>query len=1133
MEIKRPVFHHTEKNDKIYTEYSHIPPLGRLEAAFAADTDTGEYRMDRVLARRGELNGDPEHGGIHDGDALMTRGRALYMYTHDPSVLGFGGTASYCQPVGGTLLSIRLYDIGDDLPRPEDIRSSLHSGGEREFPHPDSDSALPLSDTGSSCIGRTHENELLLTEIKEKRINAPSHWHGEYKSSVFYVTADKFITEQNCAVLLYKIENRGGEDAELAVVTSSTFACEKYAVYPDNIEQGELRLRFRSPGDLTVITARMTASGAHRPHRDETELSTHFPIGAGAQVNGYALISFTTEEIPGSTADYLRFASLAKTFEDALLTQKREYNEYWHKTVPYIDTPSSSVNLAIDYRHWLERFNTLDADIPGYDYQYPITIEGVLGYNNAIVLTQCMHLDDTKWHRTARIPYGQLLSVCACSGGSAFLDNPGNRGAWNDHYGQYIAAAGRDAFYVHGGDRELALYLARAFEGDAKGQLEHYGNHESTVTPPPKLIAYRSNYMTGNDADTVSMHYPGVGEYKMHAENAYVYGAAAASAEMYALAGENDKSRELSSLADEIRADILKYLWCDKCHTFETRAVLPGEDFIVHNDNKPNLVPHKESNCYNYFALGVPPTDDSSLDDSSLSEFREAFRHLADPDEFPVFPYYTASQRDNAVCPGSNNFSNINFTVQARAYEAALRTYDREHKYVTPEMLASMVEWCAWCVFPDGGDVRYPNNNEFFNADRAEDPCGKGDFYRSWIYHNILGNYIYIFIEDMAGIRPRADGKIELDPIDFGYTHFAVDNLRYHGRDLSIFYNADSAYADIPPGYSLYLDGSRVLTVDAPTRLIYDPVTGSADTEAKVLFSAPGGAIYPALGVGQDDETVRLLTKAGLTGENLAFGSRVEASYTPDRARVTPWAEKHRADGNDPTSRAVNEPVPVPAAVTDGSTVCMPFWGNHGSENEYDTLTLTLSGPVTFDTLAVYFYCDRQPGGYSHPRRYLIEYFADDGWHAVTTRSQEPRYMCAGRNVSRFDAVTSDRVRVHFYNRPGHPTAVTEIQLFFEGTRRRAVMNHPPLMYAHSRDIGGLSAALSVEIVDDGMPFDSDLACHWYVDSAPEGASFSIDDPTSPETMMTVSVSGHYRVTLRCTDGETRRNCTHDIEISD
>ena len=123
-----------------------------------------------------------------------------------------------------------------------------------------------------------------------------------------------------------------------------------------------------------------------------------------------------------------------------------------------------------------------------------------------------------------RLRTGSFFSVGSCSGGDAFLDNPGNRRCWNNHYGQYIAQAGLEAFYVHGGSLQLALTLARWFEGDAKGQLKHYANHESPSTPKTKLIAYKNNYMTGNDADTVSMHYKGSGRFKMHGENAYVFG---------------------------------------------------------------------------------------------------------------------------------------------------------------------------------------------------------------------------------------------------------------------------------------------------------------------------------------------------------------------------------------------------------------------------------------------------------------------------------------------------------------------------------------------------------------------------------------------------------------------------------
>lgn len=1099
MNLQKPVYKNTEYTEKIYAEYGTISPLSHLGKAFAADAEKGDYRLDRILARKGAANGDPLRGGNDDGDALMTRGRSFYMFTHDVSIIGFGGIASYCQP----------------LDKPDLLTVDFYKGTEK----------------------------LSFSEIPEKRLNTPSYWHGEYECGVICVTVDKFFTEENCAVILYTLNNGGNTDETFTIATSSPYTKDPWASYPENKLRGELRGRFRDRDNLTTITPRLSASGTSRPHhhhRRESEelmpwqkhpaLIRELTVPGGGSVDGDALIAFTTDEIPGAAKDFLRFAALADaSHEEALRVQRREYNEYWHKYIPYIDVPSVGIKKAIDYHFWLLRFNELNANIPGHDYQYPVTMEGVLGYNNAIVLTQCMHLQDTKWQRLPHLPYGQLLSVGSCSGGSAFLDNPGNRRNWNNHYGQYIATAGREAFYVHGGDRKFAHKLAEWFEGDAKGQLDHYGQHETPSTPKAKLIYYRSNYMTGNDADTCSMHYRGVGPYKAHAENAYVYGAAKSAAELYALSGDEKKAAEMTVFAEEIRSDILSYLWCDKCRFFETRSASPTEDFVVHNTEKPNLVPLKENNNYNYFSERVVPTDEASLE-----KYVDAFRHLADPEEFPIFPYYTASQRDNKIAPGSNNFSNINFTVQARAYSAAIREYDRSGKYVTPEMFENMVDWCAWNMYPDGGDIEYPNNNEFFNADRATDPKGAGDYYRSWIYHNILGNYNYIFIEEMAGLRPRADGKIELSPIDFGYSHFAADNMRYHGRDVSIFYNADGHYEDIPSGYSLFVDGKLAVNTVSLTAFVYDPETGTVETDGNVAFSTVAGGFPEALECDTDEETLRLLGLAGLSdSENLALGAAVTATFTPDVARVAMWAEKHRADGHDETSVAVNEYAPTTDAIVDGKCHAMPFWGNFDSPNEFDTLTLTLPECRTIDTLTAYFYDDRQKDGYSYPRRYLIEYLENDEWFPVTTRSQEPRFMCANKNVSRFDAVTTDSIRVHVYNRLGHYTAVTEIELSYEGTPRSPVINYAPEVYAGSSDIGGLKARLYVDVRDDGMPFDSDMSYRWSVDHRPDGASVVIDDPTCPDTVMTVSAPGRYHVTLHTTDGEIRRHCSHAVFVKD
>jgi hypothetical protein len=95
-------------------------------------------------------------------------------------------------------------------------------------------------------------------------------------------------------------------------------------------------------------------------------------------------------------------------------------------------------------------------------------------------------------------------------------------------------------------------------------------------------------------------------------------------------------------------------------------------------------------------------------------------------------------------------------------------------------------------------------------------------------------------IEDVMGLRPRSDKQIELSPIGIGWPNFAANNLRYRNADLSVVWDdpADGVvkYAGIPQGYSIFLNGTRVATVDRLVRFVYNPDTGA------VTFPDGGGA---------------------------------------------------------------------------------------------------------------------------------------------------------------------------------------------------------------------------------------------------------------------------------------------------
>ena len=1078
LDIGYPTFKNTELLDEVYD----LSKLGVsysekdiMMAIYKQDLANGgdSFYMDRILAREGVCNGNAGSNGNADGNTFLTRGRALYMYTSSPSVIGFGGNTAYHQPLGrGNLVRVLFSNADGSLTTEEDT---------------------------------------------SKRVNAPSNWSSTYSvGSNLTLDVVKFIHQENVAVTTMTLTNKSAEDQAITVAADSIFATEPGKVTVNGAEQTELTGTCSSPAGLTTIYARMTGDGFEAASSDDyCWLSRDVTVPAGGSVELKVVIAFTTEEIPESTEQYLRFAGLGNL--EAVRAQKAEYNLYWAENLPYIDVPKKAVQKAIDYRWWLERFNSLDANIPGYDYQYPVTIEGVLGYNNAIILTQPMHLQDTKWLRSPYLAYGQLLSAGNSSQSSAFLDNPGNRNNWNNHYGQYLAEAGYEAFNVIGGGAELAENLAYYFGHDATGQLEHYGNH----IEGRDLIAYRNNYMTGNDADTISMHAPGTGTWKAHGENAYVWAAADAAAKLYEQLGNTEQAKYYRDLADKIKADVLELMWCEECQKFETYAVRPTG--TQHNANQPNLVKYTESNNYNYFAVGLVPDDAASV-----TKYKEALKAFSNGKEFPIFPFYTANQVHNQEVSGSNNFSNINFTVQLRLYESALRTYDKEQTYITDDMLAMMAEWMAWNVYPDAGDIRYPNNNEFHNIDGRT----YENYYRSWIYHNILGNYTYLFIEDMAGIQPRSDEKIELSPIDFSYDHFMVNNVRYHGHDLTVVWDkpddGKTWYNECPEGYSLYIDGTLAFTLKDLAHVVYDSATKEIsfpDGAVEIVTNNGGAAIPTAMNTAITEEKVlNMLEKSGVHGmTNLAEGAEVTATFTPDKARAASWAEKHRADGSDSTSKAVNETAPDPQAVVDGTTVDMPFWGNYGSVNERDSLTLKLSSKQTVDMATLYFYNDRQTNGYSEPSKFAVEYWDGEAWQAVRQQTRTPSAPRANYNAVYFAPVETDQFRFTFTNKDKGFTAVTEIQLFNEGGDRDhpAQNTAPSVKLAEDTSMtGNLYTTLKATCTDDGMPYDKDMSYAWELVSAPEGAEVILSSANKPTTTISGSVEGEYTVRFTVSDGE-------------
>ncbi len=259
--------------------------------------------------------------------------------------------------------------------------------------------------------------------------------------------------------------------------------------------------------------------------------------------------------------------------------------------------------------------------------------------------------------------------------------------------------------------RPIAASLARYAEGDVKGQLSFYDHDNDGV------IEYDWGALTGNDADAVSFHWR-AGNLD-RAEGAYQYSGALAAAQAYDAIGNASKAAEMRTLATRIKDGIVGQLWN------------PSRNLLEHRHVATNAhVPWKEINNYYPYAVGLMPNTD---------QYRQALRLYADPAEYPIFPFFTANQKDKAAAaaagqPGSNNFSTINSTVQFRLFSSVLRNYPNQ--WITAEDYKKLLYWNAWAQFVNG-DTQWPDANEFW---ANWNPNTKRIDYRSWIHHNILGS---------------------------------------------------------------------------------------------------------------------------------------------------------------------------------------------------------------------------------------------------------------------------------------------------------------------------------------------------------------------------------------------------------
>ncbi|MDR1800036.1 MAG: hypothetical protein LBR19_09215, partial [Bifidobacteriaceae bacterium] len=236
--------------------------VNQLDAIYYADQSAGagmdysyDYWIDRMLARTG-----PGYDSTENLVAF-TRGKAVFMKTHQPTQLGWGGDVAYWE--------------------------TLSNGG---------------GFTYSVAVGST---ALTFSEVSAQRKQTPSYFYSQFNSSSLSLSLaqTKFITENNVMVALIELKNNGTASRSVTFTATSNHATQ--------VSGNELIGSEKTFSNLTTVYPRFSGNNFTAA---DGKLTRTVTVAAGATAELKLQLGFITDENPDSLTEYNTFKGISDLF---------------------------------------------------------------------------------------------------------------------------------------------------------------------------------------------------------------------------------------------------------------------------------------------------------------------------------------------------------------------------------------------------------------------------------------------------------------------------------------------------------------------------------------------------------------------------------------------------------------------------------------------------------------------------------------------------------------------------------------------------------------------------------------------------------------------------------------------------
>ncbi|BCM94414.1 beta-L-arabinobiosidase [Abditibacteriota bacterium] len=493
-------------------------------------------------------------------------------------------------------------------------------------------------------------------------------------------------------------------------------------------------------------------------------------------------------------------------------------NDWFKTNIPFFESPDSELDTTYYYRWEIAtKHMTYGSPSSGYSFTEFINRPGWSGAYGSISCPLGLQLYETRWLRDRRIPEDFARYWFGAPGAE-----PRSYSNW---YGDAVWAN-----YLVSGDKPFVVSLLPSMEQQYQGWLkehfdaEHQMFHWSSMHDGMEFTI--GSRQTKAEFDGADSYRPTL--------NSYVYGDLKAMAQTARLAGEPQKAAEFETKATALKARIQGELWDEKRGFFLSQFANDEEKNGITIRAKTRMYEDGQfkGSPYGRELSGLVPWM-FNLPDKGKG-YEVAWKGITDPQVFlaPHGLYFT-ERRDplflvaqrSCVWSG-NNWPYANAQV-LQAMANVLNDY--------PQSTITKADyWKVLKVYAD----QHRKDGVPYIAETSDPDTGRwtqdGVQMSEHYFHSSFNDLV---ITGLAGLRPRADDVVEVNPLapdDWNY--FALDDVMYHGHNLSIIWDKTGQRYKKGKGLTLFADGKKLASAPRLGKLTANlPATTMAPTPARAL----------------------------------------------------------------------------------------------------------------------------------------------------------------------------------------------------------------------------------------------------------------------------------------------------------